>query len=50
MIEIRAPGFGDLHLSHLVCDYNGTLALDGTLLPGVADALRDLARTCTSTL
>jgi len=43
MIEIHVPGFGDLHLSHLVCDYNGTLALDGALLPGVADALRDLA-------
>ena len=43
MIEIRVPGFGDLSLSHLVCDYNGTLALDGALLPGVADALRDLA-------
>ena len=43
MIEIRVPGFGDLSLSHLVCDYNGTLALDGALLPGVADVLRDLA-------
>jgi soluble P-type ATPase len=43
MIEVVIPGFGDLRLSHLVCDYNGTLALDGELLPGVAAALRALA-------
>ncbi len=39
MIEIAVPGFGDLALEHLVLDYNGTLALDGALLPGVAEAL-----------
>jgi soluble P-type ATPase len=43
MIEIDIPGFGELRLSDLVCDYNGTLAVDGTLLPGVADALSRLA-------
>jgi soluble P-type ATPase len=43
MIEVVVPGFGVLRLSHLVCDYNGTLALDGDLLPGVAAALRALA-------
>jgi len=43
MIEIDIPGFGSLRLAHLVCDYNGTLALDGHLLPGVGEALRGLA-------
>jgi P-type E1-E2 ATPase len=43
VITIDIPGFGELALAHLVLDYNGTLALDGRLLPGVADALRDLA-------
>lgn len=43
MIETVIPGFGTLRLRHLVSDYNGTLALDGRLLPGVADALRALA-------
>lgn len=43
MISIDIPGFRDLNLAHLVLDYNGTLALDGKLLPGVADALSDLA-------
>ena len=43
MISVDIPGFGALELAHLVLDYNGTLALDGRLLPGVADALLDLA-------
>jgi soluble P-type ATPase len=32
VIEIAIPGFGKLELTDLVCDYNGTLALDGALL------------------
>jgi len=43
MIAIDIPGFRELELEHLVLDYNGTLALDGTLLPGVADLLAALA-------
>lgn len=43
MISIPIPGFADLQLVDLVCDYNGTLAHDGRLLPGVRDALTALA-------
>jgi P-type E1-E2 ATPase len=43
MISIDIPGFGKLELAHLVLDYNGTLALDGRLLAGVAEALSGLA-------
>ncbi len=43
MIAIDIPGFGALRLEHLVLDYNGTLAADGELLPGVTEALRTLA-------
>jgi len=43
MISIEVPGFRKLNLSHLVSDYNGTLALDGKLLRGVAEALVSLA-------
>lgn len=43
MISISIPGFKQLGLNHLVSDYNGTLALDGVLLPGVADALKTLS-------
>ncbi len=43
MLELDIPGTGRLALSHLVLDYNGTLALDGALLPGVTERLCALA-------
>lgn len=43
MISIDIPGFKKLELVHLVSDYNGTLAVDGELLPGVAELLASLA-------
>jgi soluble P-type ATPase len=42
MLAIDIPGFRALRLADLVCDYNGTLAVDGLLLPGVGDALARL--------
>ncbi len=42
MIEIDIPGNRRLQLEHLVLDVNGTLALDGELLPGVAGRLAAL--------
>jgi P-type E1-E2 ATPase len=44
MLCIDIPGNTRLTLEHLVLDYNGTLALDGTLLPGVVPALRELSK------
>lgn len=43
MIEIDIPGFKMLRLNHLVLDYNGTIACDGKLLPGVKEGLEALA-------
>jgi soluble P-type ATPase len=43
LIEINIPGFKHLKLAHLVLDYNGTLAVDGSLLPGVQERLQGLA-------
>jgi soluble P-type ATPase len=43
MIAVAVPGFGTLELRFLVLDYNGTLAVDGKLLPGVREALAALA-------
>ena len=43
MIEVDVLGHKKLQLHHLVLDHNGTLAIDGVLLPGVADALKRLA-------
>jgi soluble P-type ATPase len=47
MIEIDIPGYKNLKLTHLVLDFNGTLACDGTLLPGVADRLKALSEKLT---
>ncbi|HEA67367.1 MAG TPA: ATPase P [Desulfobacterales bacterium] len=43
MIEIDIPGYKKLHLKNLVLDYNGTLACDGEMLPGVKACLTKLA-------
>jgi P-type E1-E2 ATPase len=42
MIELTIPGRGVIQLEHLVCDVNGTLALDGRLLEGMVRILSDL--------
>lgn len=47
MIEIDIPDFGDLQLAHLVLDYNGTIAMDGRLITGVAERLAMLAEMLT---
>jgi len=39
MIQINIPGLGDYVLAHLVMDVNGTLAVDGQLIRGVADKI-----------
>ena len=44
MIELDIPGRGVLQLHHLVSDVNGTLAIDGELLPGVAEGLRAIGQ------
>jgi soluble P-type ATPase len=44
VLEIDIPGYGCLRLHHLVMDYNGTLALDGMLLPGTEKRLVRLSQ------
>jgi P-type E1-E2 ATPase len=39
MLVVEIPGRETLRLTHAVLDYNGTLAVDGRLLPGVEDDL-----------
>ncbi len=43
-ILIDIPGWRRLSLFHLVLDLNGTVALDGALLPGVAQAVGRLGQ------
>jgi soluble P-type ATPase len=44
MMEINIPGLKALRLTHLVLDFNGTLACDGKVLEGVRERLEALAR------
>ena len=43
MVHLDIPDFGQLNLDYLVLDFNGTLAVDGRLLPLVSDQLNELA-------
>lgn len=45
MIEI--PHFKNLSLSHIVCDYNGTIAKDGAVLPQIKELFERLAKSYT---
>ena len=45
MIEVSIPGRETLRLRNLALDVNGTLAIDGTLIPGVAERLTTLRQT-----
>lgn len=42
MLEIVIPPRGQLHLEYLILDVNGTIALDGALMPGVGERLSRL--------
>ncbi|MBN1957435.1 MAG: ATPase P [Desulfuromonadales bacterium] len=43
MLKFIIPGGDERRIDHLVLDFNGTLAYDGTLIPGVAERLSQLA-------
>jgi soluble P-type ATPase len=45
MLELNIPGQKKLLLEHLILDFNGTLALDGLIIPGVFERLEKLTRT-----
>jgi soluble P-type ATPase len=43
MLQIALPGASDLLLAHLVCDVNGTLAVDGQVGEAVRERLGQIA-------
>ena len=43
MLQITIPGMGELKLTDLMLDYNGTLALDGYLINDVTKRLAELS-------
>ncbi|WP_066639493.1 HAD family hydrolase [Desulfolucanica intricata] len=44
MLSIDVPGKGMLNLKYIVLDYNGTIAFDGYLIPGVKERLNQLSK------
>ena len=44
MLHINVPGFADLQLEYLVLDLNGTIALDGELIPGLPQRVAELSQ------
>ncbi|MCP4583983.1 MAG: ATPase P [candidate division Zixibacteria bacterium] len=45
MKDIKIPGYGPVRLRHLVCDFSGTLSVDGILIDGVREKLNEIAET-----
>lgn len=45
MLQIEVPGTEGFNIQYLVLDYNGTIALNGQLLPGVKERVNLLAKT-----
>lgn len=43
-MQVYIPGQGDIEINYLVLDFNGTIALDGLLLPNVRERLTELAK------
>ena len=44
MLTIRIPGRDELTISHLILDYNGTIAMDGKVIPSILAQLELLSR------
>jgi soluble P-type ATPase len=43
MLDVDIPGFGLLRLEYLVCDFTGTISVNGKLLPVVKEKLNEIA-------
>ena len=44
MLTIRIPGRDQFTISHLILDYNGTIALDGRVIPAIIPRLEQLSK------
>lgn len=44
MLTIRIPGRDEFTISHLILDYNGTIALDGKVIPAIVPQLEILSK------
>lgn len=44
MIKIFIPGFKNIELENILMDYNGTIAVDGTPLDGIAERFEIISK------
>ena len=44
MLALNIPGRGQFTIHHLVLDFNGTIAFNGELIPGVAERITLLSK------
>jgi len=44
LIEVDIPGYGRLEFEHLICDFSGTISVDGKLCPGLKSRFKKLAK------
>ena len=44
MLKIQSPGRAELSLSHLILDYNGTIAEDGEIIGSIRPRLAELSK------
>jgi soluble P-type ATPase len=44
MLSLNIPGRGSFTIHHLVLDFNGTIAFNGELIPGVAERITLLSK------
>ena len=42
MIKIEIPGINEINIENLVLDYNGTIACNGKVIPGVMEMLQQI--------
>ena len=47
MLTVNIPGREEMTLSHLILDYNGTIAEDGCIIEGIASRLEQLKKELT---
>ena len=46
-MQINIPGFSNLEIGHIILDYNGTIAIDGVLIPEVKERINLLSEETT---
>jgi soluble P-type ATPase len=44
MVRIAIPGTGSIEVTNLVLDFNGTIATDGVIDPGIKDKIEELSQ------